>query len=663
MSDTNGRDEFQRRKRAGTGTRPGVLLFLLVILAAFAVTVPARTGSEGREALPIPEVQGSEESSPHVGRLVTVRGVVTASFGERGELGGFFLQDANGDGDERTSDGIFIYHPGASVAPGYLVELRGRVEEYRGLTEIAEVERLTFLGTGSVPEPVSVTLPVPQRSYVAQGEEGSEDALERFAPPAPDSAGENWERLEGMLISVHSPDGELVVTGNEDLGRGAVVTLASRRLARLTQLEEPGARAFEEHRRELLRIAVDLDDGSLSQNPDPIPWVASGERLGNGATLRVGDLTPSVTGVLSHGPSGWQGTEGYRIHPTVEPEFEIGNPRPRLPPAVGGSVRVAAFNVLNLFNGDGRGGGFPTRRGADDPLELRRQLGKLTSAISALDAHVLGLVELENDTAGEASAASELVRILNREAEGPAYEQVETGRLGGDEIKVGLIYQPAVVAPLGMPRVLNSSRRGQGEHVDYHADPRFDDNLNRPALAQTFEEVSTGELFTVVVVHLKSKGSSCAHVGDPDRGDGQGNCSGVRTRAARALVDWSRRLVELSADDDVLVVGDLNAYSMEDPLAVLLDGGFVDLIGRDEYTYVSDGQSGVLDHALATSSLGGQVAGAAVWHINSDEPSVLDYETDFKSRRQLERLYAPSPYRSSDHDPIIIGLEPGGSDR
>jgi hypothetical protein len=108
-------------------------------------------------------------------------------------------------------------------------------------------------------------------------------------------------------------------------------------------------------------------------------------------------------------------------------------------------------------------------------------------------------------------------------------------------------------------------------------------------------------------------------------------------------------------DGDVIVMGDLNAYGREAPVTDLIDNGYVDQVSRFDaagYSYVFDGESGYLDHALASASLSGQVAGVAHWHINADEPAVIDYNTEFKP----QDLYAPSAYRSSDHDPVVVGL-------
>ena len=90
------------------------------------------------------------------------------------------------------------------------------------------------------------------------------------------------------------------------------------------------------------------------------------------------------------------------------------------------------------------------------------------------------------------------------------------------------------------------------------------------------------------------------------------------------------------------------------------DDDFTNLIaeyqGTYAYSYTFDGQAGYLDHALANGPLAAQVTGAADWHINSDEPDILDYDTTFKPAAQ-DALYEPNQYRTSDHDPVIVGLD------
>jgi hypothetical protein len=110
-----------------------------------------------------------------------------------------------------------------------------------------------------------------------------------------------------------------------------------------------------------------------------------------------------------------------------------------------------------------------------------------------------------------------------------------------------------------------------------------------------------------------------------------------------------------------LIIGDLNAYAMEDPVTAIKAGGYTDLIdtfigSSEAYSYVFMGQSGYLDHALASSELVGQISGITDWHINADEPRVLDYNMEYKSAEQIISLYNADPYRASDHDPVIVGI-------
>ena len=329
------------------------------------------------------------------------------------------------------------------------------------------------------------------------------------------------------------------------------------------------------------------------------------------------------------------------------------NPRTGAPEAVGGSLRVAGMNTLNYFltldyppgsaldNKCGPGQNVECRGADSDQTdEFTRQRTKLLAALAGLDADVIGVNEIENTTGVEPLA--DLVSDL------PGYSFIDTGTIGTDAIRVGLLYRPAAVTPVGTFETLDSAD-----------DPRFLDTKSRPALAQTFQDAATGGRFTVAVNHFKSKGSDCNDVGDPDTGDGQGNCNLTRKAAAEALVDWLATDPTSSGDPDFLILGDLNSYAQEDPIDAIKAAGFTNLIedfqGTYAYSYTFDGQAGYLDHALASSSLTAQVTGAADWHINSDEPDVLDYDTSFKPPTQ-DALYEPNAYRASDHDPVIVGL-------
>src|SRR5690606_28428263 len=314
--------------------------------------------------------------------------------------------------------------------------------------------------------------------------------------------------------------------------------------------------------------------------PETIAFGGGGAPLSASNTLRGGDAVSGLVGVLTYTWAGDRaGPNAYRLRPLgtlfgSAPRFMTLDERPRPPvvasePADGGGVRVATMNVLNYFVTLGS-------RGADDQAELRRQRDKLVAALSGLDADVVGLMELENDP----RALADLVAALNRALGEERYAAVEAGRVGGDEIAVGLIYDRATVRLVGGPAILDAG-----------FEPAFRDHHNRAALAQSFETL-LGERFTVVVNHLKSKGEPCSDVGDVDQGDLQGNCNGTRVAAIEVMLDWLAGDPTGVSDLEYLLVGDFNAYPLEDPIRRLVEAGYVDLVerfqGPEEYTFVFD---------------------------------------------------------------------------
>ncbi|HJR26049.1 MAG TPA: ExeM/NucH family extracellular endonuclease [Acidimicrobiales bacterium] len=588
--------------------------------AAWSFTT-ADTTVCGETATLIHHIQGTGPTAAQTG-VRTVEGVVVGDYQGTGQFGGYFLQeeDADVDADPLTSEGIFVFNTSTAVSVGDRVRVRGTVSEFGGQTQLSGVTATAICGSGSSVTPASVTLPV--------------------------AAVSDLERFEGMKAAFSQ---ELTVTDVFSLGRfGEVALSAGGRLDEPTNVVAPGASALAlQDLNDRSRIL--LDDGNGQQNIDPTIHPQGGLSATN--TLRVGDTLPSLTGVLD------SRFGVYRVQPIGAVDFTPTNPRPIAPDPVGGNLRVAAFNLLNYFNGNGTGldgaaGGFPTARGANTLLELDRQRAKIIDAITALDAHVVGLLELENDvTAGaELGAIEDLVAGLNTAAGTDKWAFIDTGVVGTDAIRVGMIYQHAVVTPVGGHAIIDST-----------VDPRFLDTLNRPSIAQTFELDSNGERITAVVNHLKSRGSGCDHVGDPDTGDGQGSCNLTRANAAEALVDWLAADPTGSGDPDFLVLGDMNAYAKEDPIAAFETNGFVntiaELLGDHAYSFVFQGQSGYLDHALATESLDEQITGVTQWHVNADEPISLDYNVEFKSANQVNTFYDPGPYRSSDHDPVLVGIE------
>ena len=256
---------------------------------------------------------------------------------------------------------------------------------------------------------------------------------------------------------------------------------------------------------------------------------------------------------------------------------------------------------------------------------------------------IVGVMEIENDGYGDSSAIAQLADSL-----GGNWSYVDPGlpQLGGDAIAVGFLYNADRVETVGDAATL--------------ATAPFDD-LNRQPLAQTFRAIDSDDALTIAVNHFKSKGCGSAEGTNAEQGDGQGCWNPVRTQASNALASWLASDPTGTAEEDVLIIGDLNAYAKEDPIRALINNGYTDLAaqadGESAYSYVFFGQAGYLDHGLANNSLAPKVTDTTVWHINADEPRALDYNTDFKSPEQQASFYAPDSYRASDHDPVIIALE------
>ena len=403
--------------------------------------------------------------------------------------------------------------------------------------------------------------------------------------------------MEGLLVRY--PE-ELVVTGNYHLGRFGTLKLAPER-------------RFRERSDDDIEPVLLLDDGSYRSDPEPAPYLDA-----DSGTRRVGDRLQPVTGIVTYAFDDW------RLHPVEAPEFRTANPRPDVPADVGGDVRAAAFNVENYFLTLGE-------RGASNEPELERQRQRLLPALAGLQADLLGLVEVENDPA----ALADLVRRASDAVPGPAYRGLSAGDAGSDAIKVSLAYRP--------------------ERLELVAGPFRDDRdvHHRPPQAAVFR-VPGGEPFLAAVVHFKSK-TRCPDSGDVDRG--QGCWNERRTAQARALREFVSDGAAEHGVDDVLLLGDFNSYAGEDPIRLLEESGFRNLVARDlpaerQYSYVFRGASGTLDYALATPSMAERVAGTEVWHINADEPPVFEYQGRLGDAPQVRG----TPYRSSDHDPLLIGI-------
>jgi predicted extracellular nuclease len=617
------------------------------------------TGGGGGDPEPEPatelrihEVQGSGAASPYDGERVAVEGVVVGApdpDGPSRTFSGFFVQeeDADADGNAATSEGVFVYtgsdDPAANPALGDTVRVTGTVDEYNGLTEITKAD-IESMGTGAaLPTAAKVTFPLENASDL----EAFEGMLATFPDTLTISDYFNYDRYGEVVAAkptnLQRVDGETQV---RPMTPTAVFDPESSEAQQLADLNR------------LSRITI--DDGYSSQNPETPVHPINRELFTQENQFRGGDQVTGLTGPV------YYGFGVYRLLPLPD-HAGFGDYVQAVPPAqpedVGGRLKASGANALNYFvtidDGSQKGASAgndcgPDRtmecRGADNAVERERQRTKLLNELQGLGADVIGLNEIEN-TPGVEPLADITAGLNDREGAG-TWDYVRAGHnsvVGSDAIKVGLIYRTAAVRPVGDAAVLDSQDfvNPKGEATD----------KNRAAVAQTFAEVATGEVFSFAVNHLKSKGSACTGEDETLAG----NCNETRTLAAKRLAEWIDSEPTGSTDDDWLVLGDLNSYDHEEPIQALEAAGFTDQIrahqGELAYSYVFDGQFGYLDHLLTSDSLSGQVTGATEWHVNSDTPDIVDYDTSFKGDYQDSLFDPESPYRASDHDPTLIGLD------
>jgi 5'-nucleotidase len=642
------------------------------------------TVSEPDAPVTIAEIQGTGATSQMVGDTVTTRGVVTAVYPQGGFFGFYIQTPGTGAEDidlttHTASDGIFVRQPSGAVstAKGTYVEVTGTVTEFAGATQV-EVQPADIEVLSETPEPVvtTTTSDWPRNAAVK-------------------------ESLEGML---YRPTGDFTVTNTFSTNNFGEVGLAQgdKPLIQRTEVELPGPAGSSAVEADNNARAIVLDDGSSTNflltgnatqcNPRPTGCLLNGHLtppyVSTTEPVRVGAAATFVEDVIFT-QGGSPNAPTYRFQPlatVVGPDntnspatFEdtrTAAPDQELINGVGeADLKVASFNVLNYFTtlGDanddniGDGGCNPFRdreddgstvnngcdqRGAWDPQDFERQQSKIVDAINALDADVVGLMEIENSTTlGETpdEATNSLVAALNAEAGAGTWaanpSSSELPASGMDVITNAIIYKPASVQRVGESRALGTLSDG---------DEAFS-NAREP-LGQVFQAEAGGDPFLFVVNHFKSKGSAGPHPGDGDNNDGQGNANVSRTLQATALKDWVAGLQIETGVESVVLAGDFNSYAMEDPLRILYDAGYTNVeqhFENGEYSYSFSGLSGSLDHILVNDAALERATGTDIWNINAGESLALEYS---RWNYHATDFHAEGPYRSSDHDPVILGL-------
>jgi predicted extracellular nuclease len=553
-----------------------------------------------------------------------IEGIVTAVYANL-KPAGFYVQDeaASADGNPATSDAIFVIQTDPTVAVGAKVRVTGMVKEDAAAPSFNQAvmsEAVVSIVDGGHELPPFVTLK--NASFSAA----------------------DLERYEGMRVQFSDP---LTVTDIYNLKLRGEMTLSTAGIAyQATQFIDPNDKpstgthstgtsnlaAVNAYQAANERKAILLDDGSAASNPKPIPYLDATLQ-----TVRVGSTVARLRGILGYGFGKW------RIQPLAGADAPVLKvTRPLRPPAFGPlDLKLASFNVLNYFNGDGAGGGFPTARGAKNPVDFSRQRSKIIVALGQMDADVVGLTEIENDGTSPTSAIQDLVSGLNQYVGADTYAFVDDGGAtrqphNTDVIHCAIIYKPAVVAPLGPALVANA--------------PGV---FERPPLAQLFitRRKARADTLGFVVNHFKSKGSGSG--ANADQHDGQGGSNARRRDQAKALVQFINKTVIPAGASKVVSAGDYNANYEEDPLDILRADGLVPATPPSSASYVYKGLTGSLDHAVLTPNLIGFLD-VQKWHINSPEPYFLEYDVAGESTA------VNSPFRCSDHDPVLIGVNFAG---
>ncbi|BCB43642.1 nuclease [Vibrio alginolyticus] len=648
----------------------------------------------------IQEIQGEGASSPFIDGypyITTedhfVTGVVSAV--TTGLTKGFYLQALENDGNDKTSEGLFIHTDVADteLKAGDVVCVKGKVQEYYSNTQLSS-DANSYVKTGT--SNASLVTPL----TIKEGET-LRDALERH---------------EGMQVELSSAS-ELFVTRNfsydYDSRRNNMMLSHEAPLFKPTQLHAAESDAAVALAKENAANRIYLESDSKAPNGQ-IPYFPTfAQDLDqNGSSeqhIRLGSRVEGLQGVVAYSYN------EYRLIATSEvdssnfvtsgDDFDVA--RKAAPAIADSDLRVASFNVLNYFTSVADSGhDNPTgqNRGATNLDEFLIQQAKIVSAMNKMDADIIGLMEVENNGFGDGSAIQNLVDALNAEIDDVedhyTYVEIEEQDkyqeeyFGSDAIMVAILYRANAVTPKDAAKVIITPEQHIAENTitrkeGTESNPAYD-KYQRHSLLQTFTVKETGEDLSVVVNHFKSKGSECieewiAGVEDSEPADLQGNCNNFRVSAAKVVGEALKDI-----DGDVLVMGDLNAYGKEDPLLTLTDyskekygrdiytaayttigGGELQvektkiekgyglhnlntlLHGADTFSYTYSGELGNLDHALASSSLAQKVVAIEDWHINSLESNLFEYSSKYTGDMPKYK----DAFSASDHDPVIIAID------
>jgi len=593
----------------------------------------------------IDQIQGIGFESPLIGENVKVVDAIVTYDKLVSPQGIFIQQRETDDSIVGASRGIFVYLDctndcGSKPTNLDEVDVEGVVGEYNGLTQITieSWDNVTNKGKASTLPPQNVMLPV--------------DTFKDMEP------------LESMLVTViPDPQGQISLSGFHNFERFGYVLICyadfehGGRVLQFTQHWLPNASEYSTYTGKMQKGCLLVDDDTSEQNPSNY-FVGGILPVNRTNFIRGGDVIKQLTGVIHQNTR--DSSKYYRIYPTSI-EFEDSNPRPgeALCPGDTRFVNIAVANVLNYFTSIDVEKGFRTQyRGADFvkgyelTTEFDRQASKTVTALSKMNADIYGFMEVENTNYG---AILDLASRLSQ-VKGMEYKAVSVtkgfSRIGDDAIRVDLLYDENKMKLVDACYLNDALLSVINPHIPL---PVFDGpNTNRYPLAAHFTINNTYEV-TVVVIHLKSKGGSPSSGPDSDAGDGAGAYNTRRLNAAKAILTWIGSDEFCGSSESIVLVGDFNAYAMEDPIQEIVKtfDSVKDLTNKKEYSYVFSGQWGTLDYGFVRNA--DSVTCSNTWHVNSDEFSLFDYNLEFN--RDPNLFTDEEPIRFSDHDPLLFQIK------
>ncbi|GHV33953.1 hypothetical protein FACS1894178_0530 [Bacteroidia bacterium] len=400
------------------------------------------------------------------------------------------------------------------------------------------------------------------------------------------------ERFEGMLVKI--PQKLLVNDVEYHHNYGQLELSTKRRRAETENVIRKNGEIplYDSLYNDNLNNSLWLDDATFS---------ASNAFTDASGVVRNGYWTENISGVIDF-------ADGvYYLYPLQNFSFIPDNIRTETPDfqSLGNyNYIVSAFNIRQFHNTD------------------TRQTDKIVKAMRAIDADVFGLCEV-----GQGSPLHVLLDALNVAYGKNEYACIETNLSDNDiYISSAFFYKPTKVSPVGNYSWFNTPY------------------LYRK-LYQKFR-FSTGDTVLFNVNHYKAKGSGGSN-GDVDQNDGQSGYNATRIQEAQNSV--ALLAAEQAASTKILIMGDLNSLANEEPMRILKEAGYrnqTERFNEDEYSYSYNGKVQYLDYLMANDSLAKCVTGAVAWHINSDETQKWEYNATYQN----------TPYRCSDHDPVVLGL-------